>query len=77
MHADAPQQSRTQPAEVLIAFQNVANREKGPLATEPYIHRVQIGDSTVVAANTAPPSKDASLTRRRSMDGLFMDAVAV
>jgi hypothetical protein len=75
MHADAAQQS--QPAEVLIAFQNIASREKGPLSAEPYIHRVQINDSTMIATNTASILKDSIATRRRSIDGLIMDAVAV
>ncbi|KAF9366343.1 hypothetical protein BGX34_003988 [Mortierella sp. NVP85] len=77
MHADAAQQSRTQAAEVLIAFQNIANREKGPLAAEPYIHRVQINDSTMTAATTASILKNSIATRRRSIDGLIIDAVAV
>lgn len=60
MRADSAQQPRTQPVEVLIAFQNVANRDEGPLAAAPYVHRVFINDSTMAAANTTPMAGSAT-----------------
>lgn len=67
MLADPAQQSRSQPAEVLIAFQNVVNRDKGSSTAEPFVHRVFINDLTT-AANDAE--------RQRSIE-VMMGAVVV
>ncbi|KAF9353680.1 hypothetical protein BGX26_008565 [Mortierella sp. AD094] len=58
MQGESPQNSRTKPIEVLIAFQNVVDREKGSGEEQPYIHRTYISESTAaVDVNNANENK--------------------
>ncbi|GJJ73356.1 hypothetical protein EMPS_05714 [Entomortierella parvispora] len=52
MHGDTRCPSTTNPTEVLIAFQNVVNRNKGPESEQPFVHRATITESTIPVEGT-------------------------
>ncbi|KAG0364288.1 hypothetical protein BGZ54_007670 [Gamsiella multidivaricata] len=72
MQEDPAQQPRRHPAEVLIAFQNVVNRDKGPGAERPYVHRMHVSEisALTIGAGTGAVLKDCtSSTHRQSLEG--------
>ncbi|KAF8935119.1 hypothetical protein BGZ58_005243 [Dissophora ornata] len=67
MLGDSTQLPRTQPTEVLIAFQNVVNRDKGIGAERPYVHRTSISEASSTTSVTESSCVDTM--RRQSLDG--------
>ncbi|KAF9203242.1 hypothetical protein BGZ49_006635 [Haplosporangium sp. Z 27] len=52
MQGEAPQNSRVEPIEVLIAFQNVVSCENGSSVEQPYVHRTYISEPIESGAET-------------------------
>ncbi|KAI1321442.1 hypothetical protein EDD11_005133 [Mortierella claussenii] len=64
MQGDVGQLPRRQPTEVLIAFQNVVNREKEAMAQRTFVHRAYVDEPLFTSPTTTSPA----FSSRQSLD---------